>query len=77
MNKTSSKDLERKLKTEHVEVCLNCKLFTGCEDIGMLEECEDSLEVEGEKMMVIVSLNEYAKLDRLRINCLNNEKARG
>ena len=62
----NSEDLERKLKTERVEACLNCKLFTGCENIGRFEECEDFLEVENEKAMVIVSLDEYAKLESRR-----------
>ena len=62
MKRISNKELERKLKIELVEVCLNCKLFTGCEDIGLLEECEDFLEVEDEKVIVIVSLDEYTKL---------------
>ena len=29
-----SDDLERKLKGEQVEVCLNCQRFTDCENIG-------------------------------------------
>jgi hypothetical protein len=36
MNK---EELERKLKRERVEVCLNCKKLIECEDIGRFEEC--------------------------------------
>jgi len=59
----SSKDFERKLKIERVEVCLNCQLFTKCENIGRYEDCEKFVEVEKEKAMVIVRLDEYAKLE--------------
>ena len=62
----NSIDLERKLKTEHVEVCLNCKLFIDCENIGRFEECEDFLEVESKMAMIIVRLDEYAKLESSR-----------
>jgi len=61
--KNTSKDLERKLKIERVQVCLNCKRFTKCENIGRFEECEDFLEVNCNMSMVIVRLNEYAKLE--------------
>ncbi len=61
-----SEILEKKLKTERVEVCLNCKLFTDCDDIGRFVECEDFLEVEREEMMVIVGLDKYAKLDSIK-----------
>jgi hypothetical protein len=53
------KDLERKLKTERVETCLNCKLFTKCDDIGRFVECEDFLEVESDMVRVIVRLDEF------------------
>ena len=59
-------DLKRKLKTERVEVCLNCKLFTDCENIGRFEECEGFLEVERKRAMVIVRLDEYARLELRR-----------
>ena len=64
--KNTTKDVERKLKIERVQVCLNCTRFTDCEDIGRFEECEDFLEVENEKAMVIISLDEYAKLELRR-----------
>jgi hypothetical protein len=38
-------ELERKLKRERVEVCLNCKRFVKCDDIGKFEECDDFVEV--------------------------------
>lgn len=62
----NSKDLKRKLKTERVEVCLNCKLFSDCENIGMFDECEDFLEVENKNAMIIVSLDEYSKSELRR-----------
>jgi hypothetical protein len=57
----SNKDVERKLKVEHVEACLNCQLFTDCDDIGRFEECEKFVEVERDKAMVIVGLDKYAR----------------
>ena len=62
----NTKDLERKLKTERVEACLNCKRFTDCDNIGRFEECEDFLEVGRKRVMVIVRLDEYAKLESRR-----------
>jgi hypothetical protein len=58
-----SKDLERKLKTERVEVCLNCNLFTDCDDIGRFVECEKFAEVEKEKALSIVRVDEYTKME--------------
>ena len=66
MKKISRKDVERKLKTERVQACLNCKRFTECENIGRFVECEDFLEVESKMAMVIVRLEEYAKLELRR-----------
>ena len=62
MSGTSSEDLERKLKTERVEACLNCQRFTKCDDIGQFVECAEFMEVEAEKAMVIIRLDEYARL---------------
>jgi len=55
-----NKELEKKLKFERVEACLNCALFTDCEDIGRFEDCENFSEVEQDKAMIIVSLTEYS-----------------
>jgi hypothetical protein len=57
----NDKELERKLKTERVEACLNCKLFIDCNNIGRLVECEEFIEVFSEKAMVIVRLDDYSK----------------
>ena len=54
------KALERKLKIERLEVCLNCKLFMDCEHIGKVEECQDFLEVDSEQAIVIVRLDKYS-----------------
>ena len=67
MKNTTSKDLERKLKTERVQVCLNCKRLTKCDNIGRFEECEDFLEINSKRAMIIVSLDDYAKLE-LEVN---------
>jgi len=48
---------------ERVEVCLNCNLFTDCDDIGRFVECGDFLEVGSDKGRVIVRLDEYSKLE--------------
>jgi hypothetical protein len=56
----NGKELERKLKLERVEVCLNCTLFTDCEQIGLFEECEEFVEVDSKQAMVIVRLGKYA-----------------
>jgi hypothetical protein len=55
-----NKAIERKLKLERVEVCLNCQLFVNCENIGRLVECEEFMEVDTKKAMVIVRLGKYA-----------------
>jgi len=55
-----NKDLERKLKIERVETCLNCKRFIDCDDIGRFEECADFMEVERDKARVIVRLDDLA-----------------
>lgn len=39
MIKMSREELERKLKRERVEVCLNCKRIVKCDSIGIFEEC--------------------------------------
>jgi len=44
--------LERKLKRERVEACLNCKKFVGCDDIGKFVECVEFEEVEGEAWVI-------------------------
>jgi hypothetical protein len=45
-------ELERKLKRECVEACLNCKKFVECGDIGKFEECVDFEEIEGEAWVI-------------------------
>jgi hypothetical protein len=45
-------ELERKLKRERVTVCLNCKKFVECDDIGKFEECCGFVEVEGEAWVI-------------------------
>ncbi|MFH0748547.1 MAG: hypothetical protein V1915_01290 [Candidatus Bathyarchaeota archaeon] len=57
------KELERKLKLERVEVCVNCRRFTECEKIGRYVECEKFVEVEYETAMVIVRLEEYSRME--------------
>ena len=52
-----NKELQRKLKVESVEVCVNCQLFLDCENIGRLVECEAFVEVDNGKAMVIVRLD--------------------
>jgi hypothetical protein len=44
--------LDRKLKREIVEVCLNCKRFVECDYIGKFEECADFKEVESEAWVI-------------------------
>jgi hypothetical protein len=46
------KELDRKLKRERVEVCLNCMKFVECDNIGKFEECADFEEVEGEAWVI-------------------------
>jgi hypothetical protein len=60
------KELQRKLKIERIEVCVNCILFTDCNTIGRLIECEGFVEVEREKAMVIIRLEEYSQLKSSR-----------
>jgi len=47
-----NEELERKLKRERVEACLNCKNFLKCDDIGKLAECDDFEEVECENWVI-------------------------
>jgi hypothetical protein len=58
----NNKEIDRKLKTNRVETCLNCVLFTNCEKIGMLDDCEDGFEVDSDKVVVIISLEEHNML---------------
>jgi len=48
----NEEELERKLKRERVEVCLNCSKFVDCDDIGEFEECVDFEEVEDEAWVI-------------------------
>jgi len=48
VSEMKNEKLEKKLKRERVEVCLNCKNFLNCEDIGRFEDCADFVEVEEE-----------------------------
>jgi len=48
----SIQNLERKLKRERVEVCLNCKRFLNCKSIGKFEECGEFVEVENEVWVI-------------------------
>ena len=52
MNKMSSEELERKLKREKVQVCLNCRLFSKGDNVGEYEECGDFVEVEDEAWVI-------------------------
>ena len=56
----NEEELERKLKRERVEVCLNCKKFVKCDDVGRFEECADFEEVEVE-VWVIKNLDELCE----------------
>jgi len=47
-----NKVLEKKLKRERVEVCLNCKKLVKCDSIGKFEECADFEEVESEVWVI-------------------------
>jgi hypothetical protein len=49
MNKV---ELERKLKRERVDVCLNCNKFVLCHHIAEYEECCDFEELEGEAWVI-------------------------
>jgi hypothetical protein len=40
--------LEHKLKRERVEVCLHCRKFVECDNIGKSVECVDLEEVDCE-----------------------------
>jgi len=57
-----NKELERKQKTERLEVCLNCKKFVKCGNIGKFEECVDFSELDVSKQVVVVGLKEYCRL---------------
>jgi hypothetical protein len=52
VEQTLSEDIEKKLKRERVEVCLNCKKFVECGDIGKFEECAGFEEVECEASVI-------------------------
>jgi hypothetical protein len=46
------RNLSHKLKREIVIVCLNCRRFVKCDNIGRYEECVDFEEVEGEAWVI-------------------------
>ena len=48
----SREELERKLKRERVEPCLNCEKFVTCEHVGEFEECGDFAEVKDEAWVI-------------------------
>ena len=50
--KMNKKELERKLKREIIEVCLNCAKLTNCDDIGKFVECSDFEEVEDDAWVI-------------------------
>jgi len=52
MTKMTSEELEKKLKRESVQVCLNCRKFLHCKDVGQFEECQDFDEVEDEVWVI-------------------------
>lgn len=52
MIKMTDEQMERKLKRESVEVCLNCKRFVNCQDVGKPVECDDCLEIKNESWIV-------------------------
>ena len=43
--KITNEELNRKLKSERIEVCENCKKFSNCENVGKFEECADFVEI--------------------------------
>jgi len=45
-------NLERKLKRERIEVCLNCKHFVECNCIGKFDEYSYFEEAEGEAWVI-------------------------
>jgi hypothetical protein len=58
---------ERKMKFEHLEKCMNCKLFLGCSQ-GKKEDTEDCgkfKEQNSDRQVVIIDLKEYMKLKKL------------
>ena len=61
----NDEELERKLKKERVEVCLHCKKFVKCDDIGEFEECIDFEEVDDEAWVMTV-LSELIRLGRVK-----------
>lgn len=44
--------LAHRLKRERVTVCLNCKKFVKCDNIGKFEECGDFEEVKCEAWVI-------------------------
>ena len=48
MTKVAGKMLDRKLRLERVEACLNCNSFVKYDNIRKFEECADFEEVEGD-----------------------------
>ena len=49
-----NKEVEKKLKRERIEICLNCEKFVDCDNIGKFEPCHcpDFVEVEGEAWVI-------------------------
>jgi len=52
MSKMKKNEIEGKLKRERVEVCMTCKHFVDCDDIGKFEICGKFCEVEDEVWII-------------------------
>ena len=71
MIRMKKEDLERKLRIERFERCLNCKNFWKCgETKDLIEICEHFEEEPIERQKVVVNLVEFSKLGGSTIrNC--------
>jgi hypothetical protein len=56
--------IEKKLKMENIERCLNCKLFCRCKlQKEEMVICYDYSEVSDDEQVVVVPLKEWAHLN--------------
>jgi hypothetical protein len=52
MIEMTKEELNRKLKRERIEICLNCQKFLDCNGIGKYVECADFEESETEVFVI-------------------------
>ena len=58
-------NVERRLRIEHLERCMNCRLFPSCTERGKedIECCELFDELDSKDQVVVISLERHCRLE--------------